>query len=413
MTQPEDVQAVFKDSHKHVKAVNNNGGWLMGEILGKCVGLISGTEWQALRCVTSVPFLHTKATGYIPLIERRTKQHLDSLQSQGRLNQGLVNPVDDLKLLPFWIIADIIYGELSSDMEAELQALIPVRELLFRQMISGKLSRFGFSKYLPSEINRNLSRFKNAWGTFNDVARKRSLANGTSTPIVQMYSEVQSGTISHDQLCQTLDEMLFANLDVTIGGISWNLLFLGAHQYAQVDLRNEIIDKRREAQTVPGQWEDYLLSSSTVLFASILESARLKPLAAFSVPQAAPTDRTVSGFLVPAGTDFVIDSHSLHMRNPYWGEDTEEYRPRRFLERKILESRYNYWRYGFGPRTCMGRYVADLIMKILLVHLVENYRFSLVEHGKDWDRNAETWILHPNTDVLCERILYSSPDIKD
>ena len=377
----------------------------MGEILGKCVGLTSGTEWQALHSVTSVSFLHTKATGYISLIERRTKQHFDFLQSQGRLSQGLINPVDDLKLLPFWIIADIIYGELSSDMKAELQALIPVRELLFRQMILGKLSRFGFSKYLSSEINRNLFRFKKAWGTFNDAAHKRSLADGTSTPIVQMYSEVQSGTISHDQLYQTLDEMLFANLDVTIGGISWNLLFLGAHQDAQVDLRNEIIDKRREAQTAPGQWEEYLLSSSTVLFASILESARLKPLAAFSVPQAAPTDRAVSGFLVPAGTDFVVDSHSLNMRNPYWGQDTKEYRPRRFLERKALESRYNYWRYGFGPRTCMGRYVADLIIKTFLVHLVENYRLSLVEHGKDWDRNPEMWILHPNTDVFCERIL--------
>lgn len=404
MTRPEDVQIVFQDSDKHIKAVNNNAGWLMGEILGKCVGLISGPEWQTLRSVTGAPFHRTDMTIYMPLIERRTKQHFDFLHAHGRLDQGLIDPVDDLKMLPFRILTNLIYGHMIPALEAELETLIPLREKLFRDMISGKLSRFRFSKYLPTEVNRNLSRFKEIWSAFNLAAYKRLLANGSNAPIVQMYSHVQSGAISHDQLCQTLDEILFANLDVTIGGISWNLLFVGAHQDIQTDLRTEIASKRRDALVQSVQWQNYLLDSSTFLSAAIYESARLKPLAAFSVPQATPTDRTVGGFLIPAGTNFVIDSQSLNIRNPYWGKDSTVYRPQRFLERKTVESRYHYWRFGFGPRTCMGKYLADLIIKVLLVHLIENYRLSLVEHGKDWSRNTETWILHPDTDVRCHKV---------
>ena len=225
-----------------------------------------------------------------------------------------------------------------------------------------------------------------------------------------MYREAQSERISFDEMYQTLDEMLFANLDVTIGGISWNLLFLAGLQGFQTDLRTEIVSKRGNTNGVGNEWNKYLLSSSTLLAASILESARLKPVMAFSIPQAAPTARTVGRFIVPAGTNFVIDAYALNVRNPYWGDNSTEYQPQRFLDRSATEARYHYWRFGFGPRTCMGKYVADLILKIVLAHLIENYRLSLVGGGKDWDRNTDAWITHPNTDVRCERITRTTPE---
>ncbi|CAD6584966.1 MAG: hypothetical protein ASARMPREDX12_001803 [Alectoria sarmentosa] len=405
LTRPEDVRTVFKDSDQHLKAVNNNAGWLMGEILGSCVGLISGSEWQTLRTVTEGPFLHKEAANHISRIELRTKKHFHYLHMQGKLDQGLINPVDDLKFLPFWIVADIVYGELSPEMEAKLKQIIPVRESLFRRMIAGTLSRFQVSRYLPTATNRELCEFKEKWAAFNNKAYHHSLADGSDTLLVQMYREAQKDRISLDKMYQTLDEMLFANLDVTVGGISWNLLFLGGLQDSQTHLRTEIVTKRRDTQGAQNDWKGYLLSSSTLLAASILESARLRPLAAFSVPQATPTDRTLGGFVVPAGTNFVVDAYALNVRNPYWGDNSTEYRPKRFLERGPTETRYHYWRFGFGPRTCMGKYVADLILKIILAHLIENYRLSLVGNGNDWDRNPKTWITHPNTDIKCERIM--------
>lgn len=404
LTHPEDVRTVFNDSNKHTKAVNNNAGWLMGEILGKCVGLISGTDWQTLRMVTQGPFLHNNSAAYIPFIERWTRDHFESLRVHGRLSQGLINPVEDLKMLPFRIVGEIIYGELSPDMETELMTLIPIRESLFRQMIVGRVSRFQISRYLPIKANRMLSEFKKRWTTFNERVYEESSEKAGDTPFLQMYKEVQNGTISYEQLLQTLDEVLFANLDVTIGGISWNLLFLGGVQDAQSDLRTEIMTHKRDAHGAQKQWERYLQSSSTLLAASILESARLRPLAGFSIPQAAPTDRTVGGYVVPAGTNFVIDAYALNVRNSYWGDDRTQYRPTRFLERNAAEIRYHYWRFGFGPRTCMGRYVVDLILRVILAHLVENYTLSLLGNAGDWDRNAETWITHPTSDVRCEKL---------
>ncbi|MCJ1401070.1 hypothetical protein MMC11_004282 [Xylographa trunciseda] len=404
LTRPEDVKEVFKDSDRHIKAVNNNSGWLMGEILGKCVGLVSQNDWHLLRTVTEVPFLHTNTHRYIELTERRTRAHFANLHQNGGLVQGLINPVDDLKFLPFWIVSDILYGNLSPELEAQLQMLIPLRESLFRRMIRGGLPRYSWSRYLPTAANAELSKFKTTWASFNDAAYKRSSRLGGEAAIAHFYSAIESGRVGRDQVLQTLDEMLFANLDVTIGGISWNLLFIAADKESQSTLRHEIVQKRAASKDVRDNWKQYLLSPSTYLAASILESSRLKPLAAFSVPQAAPTTRQIDGFSIPAGMNFIVDSYALNVRNPYWGEDSSLYRPSRFLDRKPTDMRYNFWRFGFGPRQCMGKYLADLVMKILLIHLLEHYELSLLEHGKDWDRNPETWITHPDTDVCCKEI---------
>ena len=378
----------------------------MGQILGKCVGLISHGDWQTLRAFTEIPFLHKKIQAHIVSIERHTKAHFDNLRMHGRLDQGLINPVNDLKMLPFWIIAEIIYGHLSPDAVTMLKSLISLRESLFRHIISGGLTRFWWSQYLPTDTNRELAEFKEKWNAFNDAAYQISAAGDSVRPIVKMYQAMRDGKIDREQLLQTIDEILFANLDVTIGGISWNLLFLAAYKDSQAALRTEIRNRRRATEAGGQAWEKYLLSSSTLLAASISESSRLKPLAAFSVPQAAPTDRASGGFIIPAGTNIVVDSYALNIRNPYWGSDSALYRPERFLERKPTANRYQFWRFGFGPRTCMGKHVADVIIRILLVHLLENYELDLVAQGNggNWERRPETWITHPGTDVRCEKL---------
>lgn len=397
LTRPEHLQAVFSDSDKHSKAVNNNSGYLMSQLLGQCVGLLSGSDWHTLRRVSEVPFLHRNMENYITSIQHHVENHFAHLEQRGNLRSSLIQPAEDLKLLPFWIVAEIFYGELSSDLKEQLRILIPLREELFKYVIRGGLSRFSWTRFLPNEANNALAAFKQQWQVFNRAAYEHALASRPSAPIVSMFEAANQGTITHEQLYQTLDEALFANLDVTTGGISWNPVFLAAHPDCQERLRAEVVS------TTPAHFRKYLLSSTSYLAACILESSRLKPLAAFSVPQSAPTDRIVGGYIIPAGTNFIVDSYALNVRNEYWGPDATVYRPQRFLETTMTKSRYHFWRFGFGPRQCMGKYVADLIIRVLLVHLVTNYQVSLVETGTEWARSSESWITHPDLMLRCEK----------
>ena len=135
ITQPEDVQAIFSDSDKHSKASNNDAGWLMEELLGKCLDLISGQAWQNALAVTAAPFTHKASREYVTLIFKATEDYFKILEKPGNLKNGFINPIDDLRLLPFWVVIEILYGKLSTPQREEFINIIPIRELLFKRMI--------------------------------------------------------------------------------------------------------------------------------------------------------------------------------------------------------------------------------------------------------------------------------------
>ncbi|KAF2795568.1 cytochrome p450 monooxygenase GliC [Melanomma pulvis-pyrius CBS 109.77] len=401
LTRSEDIKTICRDSNSHLKATNNDGGWLMGQMLGSCLGLVSGDEWQRIKSAVSRTFAKGEVAGQIEIIEDLTREHFKALHQHGRLDTGILNPVADLRMLPFWIVADHLYGALAPAMKNQLTQLIPGREALFVRCIQGGVTRFGWSRFLPTKTNRELQIFKRQWHDFNDTVFHACEAEGRTPPIVEMYQAVRSGHITSENMYQTLDEMLFANLDVTMGAISWNLVFLAINEDVQERVRVEI----REARNLDDskKWLEYLLSPSTLLASSILESARLKPLAAFTVPQAAPKGQVLGGFPIPPRTNFVIDTYAINIRNNYWGEDTQAYRPDRFMRKKASATRYHYWRFGFGPRQCLGKYLAESMIRVLLVHFLENYALSLQEDS-NMDRDPGSWITHPNLELICKAI---------
>ncbi|KAL5364140.1 cytochrome P450 [Aspergillus floccosus] len=398
LTRPEQLQAIFHDSDKHYKAVNNDSGFLMGQLLGECVGLISPPQWQNVRSVTEGPFRHHETMLRVGKVDEFVREYFHQLERGQNMRQGLLHPANDLKMLPFKVVCYFIYGPLSRQMEEVLESLAVIREDLMKDVIRGGISRFAFSRYLPLAANRRLSEFKNSWRQFNENAAQFAAAHHPDSPIVSMLDAVRNGKLSQEQLLQTLDEALFANLDVTTGGLSWNPVFLAAYPNCQHWLRQEIENIPDEAA-----YHKYLQSQSTYLQACILESSRLRPLAAFSVPQSAPTARIVDGYVIPAQTSVVVDAYALNVRNPYWGPDNETYRPERFLDRKNTELRYLFWRFGFGPRQCMGKYVADVILRATLAHLVKNFDLSITTDT--WARDKETWITHPDVLVQCRKRL--------
>ncbi|CAJ2504439.1 Uu.00g118330.m01.CDS01 [Anthostomella pinea] len=398
LTSQEHLQLVFRDSDRHTKAFNNNSGWLMSQLLGRCVGLVNGEEWKVVREGVAHPFLRKSAASQIPLIQKHVSRHFDNLLHQGNLANGLLDPAEDLKMLPFWVVAEILYGDLSPDMIQDLERLVPLREELFRHVIRGGMTRFGFSRYIPSRLNRLLRAFMVEWKSFNDKACARARSFDPPAQIVHFHDQVAKGSITSDNLLHTLDESLFANLDVTIGGISWNVVFLAAHKEYQNRLKDELAAHSKDDT----EYQMYILKNSTLLAACVSESSRLRPLAAFSVPQSAPTPRVIDGYVIPAGTDFIIDTHKLNIQSKVWGADGTVYRPERFLGGEALERRYSFWRFGFGPRQCLGKHLADAIIRTLIAHLVQNYEMGIPD-GLEWESNPNSWISHPEMRIQCIR----------
>lgn len=398
---PEDIRTIFQDSGEHLKAPDMNSGWVTGELMGKCLGLANQVDWSRIRAAMAEPFHQRTAPAYISLIQDRIEKKMTALERQNlkakSTNQMIIDPAEELLYLPFYVLGDILYGGLDESMECELRDIAALRDTLWKGAMTGGMARFSIGRFNPaSKLRQDVNLFHRQWREFNEKARVRAKSiNTADAPIATMYQAMERGQLSEDELLHTLDEILFVNLDVTVGNFSWNPVFLAANPEIQQEIRHEIRQARAGERF--DSWKAYISSTSTLLMASILESARLKPMASFAVPQSLPTNRVVGGYVIPDHTEVVVDTCALNIENPRWGADRYEYSPRRFLRENPVAWRYRFWRFGFGPRQCLGKHVVDILLKCLLVYIVEHYQMTPAwidskEGHMDWQKKPEVWM---------------------
>jgi cytochrome P450 len=410
LTRPDDIKAVYRDSDTHFKAGNVNAGWVLGELIGDGVGLLSSSDWKRVHAVVAPPFAQ-KATAYASLVMSRVQRHFAAIEQsreQQRLKPLHLKPTEDLNSIPFWVLSDIVYGELPGAMNEELAALIDLRNQIWAYTFKGGWSLLSIHKHCSPTVSKKLQEFEQRWEAFNDQAHDHILAKGTvSLPIVSLHQAVQEGRVKRSEVLHSIGESLFTNIDVTMGTFAWIAILLAVHPEIQNELRQEITEARQKGTTEA--WHRYVTSNSTLLACCILESGRLRPIANYTYPQYLQSDRVVGGYLIPRGTYFIVDTNALNRRDPGWGLDGDQFRPRRFMGTPASEFRYRLWRFGFGPRQCLAQALADTMLKCLVVYLIEKYKVSIPEalvRGKeDWkQRKPDTWFSMAENGVLCEEI---------
>ncbi len=208
----------------------------------------------------------------------------------------------------------------------------------------------------------------------------------------------------HNQFLQTIDEILFTNIDVTSAVLAFVLINLATTRSFQDKLRAEIT---RETRTEGGNLGEYLAKSDTLLNYASMESVRMSPAACkhssivsiaaiiaqalaakfltqntgFTLPESAAEDKMIGGYLIPKGTPIIIDWKRLNTQSDVWGTDGQTFRPERFKELSQNQYRYSLLRFGLGPRKCLGKNMADVIIKLAMITVLDSYHLSGVVDG--------------------------------
>ncbi|XP_006821153.1 1,25-dihydroxyvitamin D(3) 24-hydroxylase, mitochondrial-like [Saccoglossus kowalevskii] len=142
---------------------------------------------------------------------------------------------------------------------------------------------------------------------------------------------------------------------------------------AQEKLYQEIKNVIPEGKSVSQEY----LKELHYLKAVVKESMRLRPVTPLLV-RILDTDVVLCGYNVPAGK--VLTIHSTAMgRNPKLFPNPEKFLPDRWL-RSNKEShdinQFTIQPFGFGPRQCVGRRVAELEIYITLTKILQNFRLE-------------------------------------
>ena len=155
-------------------------------------------------------------------------------------------------------------------------------------------------------------------------------------------------------------QLLVAGRDTTAATLTWAFILLEAHPTKFDRLQSEIIEHfgTESNPRRPVTFDN--LKSCAYLQWVVSEVIRLYPTGPLNARKASvntvlPTGGGIDGkspVAVKAGSTVAYNTYLLHRREELWGEDSWEFEPKRWEEKK---AGWEYIPFHGGPQTCLGR----------------------------------------------------------
>ncbi|NP_001352282.1 hypothetical protein AWZ03_005275 [Drosophila navojoa] len=195
-------------------------------------------------------------------------------------------------------------------------------------------------------------------------------------------------------------DMLMAGIDTTSSAFVTILYHLACNPEKQAQLHRELL------RILPSSDDDLTLENTKnlpYLRACIKEGLRITSITPGNF-RITTRDLVLSGYRVPRGTGILMGVLELSNSDEYFASSAQ-FVPERWLksdvnaETKVCPEARNrnpfvYLPFGFGPRTCIGKRIAELEIETLLARLLRRYKVSWL---------AETPLQYESTIILSPR----------
>ncbi|XLR13638.1 hypothetical protein HN51_034540 [Arachis hypogaea] len=177
--------------------------------------------------------------------------------------------------------------------------------------------------------------------------------------------------------------LLLAGRDTISSGLSWFFWLVSTHPFVEAKILEEIranFITNEENWLITSRLEN--LNKLVYLHGALCEALRLFPPVPFEHKSAVKSDILPSGHRVNANTMGIYSLYSMGRMEQIWGEDCLEFKPERWISEKgsiIHIPSYKFIAFNAGPRSCLGKNITFIQMKIVAIALLCNFQFEVVE----------------------------------
>ena len=320
--------------------------------------------------------------------------------------------------LAFDIIADLAFGKpfgmlASGEDMAEVKVspdsppiFAPACEIMNRRgEVSATLGCLPglkpFAKYLPDPFfSQGLQAVQNLAGIA--IARVSDrLERGDTTGRKDLLARLMQGRdengepLGREELTAEALTQLIAGSDTTSNSscaLMYNVL---KHPYVLEKLQKEIDAAIPDGVDVP-TYES--VKSLPYLEAVINETLRHHSPSGIGLPREIPPHSrgvTILGKYYGPGTVLSVPTYTVHHDKEVWGEDAYEFRPERW-ETLTDRQKASFVPFSYGPRSCVGRNLAEMQLRMMAATWVRRYNAVLMQGEMD---TREGFLRKP---VACE-----------
>ncbi|CAA7055526.1 unnamed protein product [Microthlaspi erraticum] len=191
-------------------------------------------------------------------------------------------------------------------------------------------------------------------------------------------------------LRDTILSFILAGRDAISSALTWFFWILSVNPQVVTKIRKEINTTlpRTSGQKRACYDDDdsiEFLNKLVYLSGALYEAMRLYPPVPFERMSPVKPDVLPSGHKVDASMKILIFLYALGRMEAVWGQDALEYKPERWVSKTgvlVEEPSYKFFAFFGGPRACLGKHLAMRVMKMVVVEILQNYDFKVVEGQK-------------------------------
>lgn len=197
---------------------------------------------------------------------------------------------------------------------------------------------------------------------------------------------------------------LSAGKDTTAQSLTWTLYAVLCHPDAlkavKEDLRSRLSHYSIENGILKLSSADLQPNKLPLLTATYYEALRLYPPIPFEMQETQQDLTLPDGTFLPKDSVVVWCIWAMNRATEIHGHDADAFRPSRWLDSEgsfVNRSAFEFPVFNGGPRSCLGRKMAELMSVYVLLHLLSAFTFAeeLTDTGSHIDRRAQNSLTLP------------------
>lgn len=372
---PDIIQHILrKNEANYVKPESSSSA--LGRFIGKGLLLATGEEHKEQRKLIAPGFRPKSLTKLVTLMDEQIETYFEELDT--RVGNGPITIDDEMRLLTFQVMCKAIYG---SDMNKEkvdafYNRFQTLQEFLIKLVRIPGLMKFydftGKTKYYEQVSKDN----NEAILKIIQERRKTEPKDDLLGMLMACKYENSDDGMTDAKLQEESLVLFVAGHETASNILSWIFYLLKKHPETIVKIKAEA---------------DEMLQGKTPTFEQLIrmeylgrvldECLRMYP-PSWITDRIAVEDDTIKGFHIPKGARVIPFIYGLHHSEKLW-PDHDKFDPDRFTKAHRKE-RHNFAHmpFGAGPRQCIGRNMATMEMKMIILKLIDRYDFDLVKNQK-------------------------------
>ena len=337
-----------------------------------------GEPWRHQRKMVMQAFAPHAVKAYFPTLVQVARR-LQGRWEQAAAAQRGIDLGAELRLYTVDIVAGLAFGSDVNTIETGDNAIQRDLDQILPAVARRSLAPFPYWRYVKLPRDRELDRcvartrqavdhlLVQARGRMRDYPQRAERPGNMLEAMLAAAAHPDSGVSERDVAGNVLT-MLLAGEDTTSNSLAWLIWLLHRHPAALQRAREEILRIAPDIASLSIEQVDQL----DFVDACVHEALRLKPPAAY-IPLEALTDTVVGDVQIAPRTIVWCVMRSSSLDDSCFA-NAAQFDPARWLTDAV--NKKAAMPFGAGPRTCPGRYLALLEIKVAIAMLLA--RFEIV-----------------------------------